>query len=420
MVGVAGDWYSTRRRVEQLLNTRAIAAQIAIRVRDEGAYSNVLLPHETADLSGPDRAFVYSLVTSVLRKQRHVDGLIAAASSRPVGELDPEVSAVLQVAAAELLTDTKGVVYATVNESVEAVKELGHPKAASFVNAVLRRLVREIDASRNVSFSVSQSIPDWLADRLEEDHGREEAQGLIVGLRRPAPQVPIRVRPGGLVPEGADPIPGISSAYYLRALPQDFDGVVADAASTAVGNAVDGQPGQKVLDMAAAPGGKTIQLWDQIQPGGRLVAMDRHRRRLRSARSRLRYLDVSPSWVIGDGRHSPFADGSFDAVLVDAPCTGLGTLRRRPEIAMRLEPDSPDLLAVQQRELLAEAWRVTRPGGRVVYSVCTVLATETTEVVAEYPAHPPADLPGRIWGNGLLLAPHTTGTDGMFVAVIER
>lgn len=402
------------------MNTRAVAAQILIRIRDEGAYSNVVLRHDTADLSGPDRAFVYSLVTAALRRQRHVDHLIAAASSRLVAELDPEVSAVLEVAAAELLTDTKGVVYATVNESVDAVKELGRPKAAAFVNAVLRRLVREIDSSGHVSIPVGQSIPDWLSSRLEADHGGAEAQALITGLRRPAPQVPIRVRSGGVVPEGAEPVPGIPDAFYLRSLPQGFDGVVADAASTAVGVAVGGEPGQTILDMAAAPGGKTIQLWDQIQPRGHLVAMDRHRRRLRSARTRLRYLDVSPHWVVGDGRHTPFADGAFDAVLVDAPCTGLGTLRRRPEIAMRLEPDSSEVLADQQRELLAEAWRVTRPGGHVVYSVCTVLAAETTEVVADYPAHPPGDLPGRNWGKGLLLAPHTTGTDGMFVAVIDR
>ena len=150
------------------------------------------------------------------------------------------------------------------------------------------------------------------------------------------------------------------------------------------------------------------------------MALDRHRRRLRSARRRLAAVGAHPVWVCGDGRKTPFRSRSFDAVLVDAPCTGLGTLRRRPEIAMRLEPGAPTALAATQRALLAEAWRLTRPGGRIVYSVCTVFSEETRQIVADYPASSPAELPGRPYGKGLLLAPHLTGTDGMFISVISR
>lgn len=402
------------------MNTRAIAAQIVMRVRDEGAYSNVVLPQATADLDQPDRAFVYSLVTGLLRNQRRADQMIEAASSRPIAELDPEVSALLQVAAAELLTDDKGVVYATVNESVEAVRYLGAPRAASFVNAILRRLAREAETGPVVDTAITWSVPDWIVSVLEEDHGAEETQRLLGGLRKPAPQITIRVRPGGSVPAGAKAVEGVPSAYYLPGPPETDNLVIADAASTAVGNAVAARPGQRVLDMAAAPGGKTIQLWDQVQPGGVVVAMDYHRRRIRSARRRLAQLDVAPSWVRADGTRAPFADESFDVALVDAPCTGLGTLRRRPEIAMRLEVGSPQRLAVQQRGLLEEAFRVVRPGGRIVYSVCTVFAAETVEVVADFSSHPPEGLPGRPWGRGLLLSPHDTQTDGMFISVIDR
>ena len=403
-----------------MVNTRAIAAQVLIRIRDEGAYSNVVLPQATADLKSADRAFVYSLVTGVLRHQRQVDELIKRASSRPVAELDPEVSAILEVAGAELLTDTRGVVYATVNESVEAVRHLGKPKAASFVNAILRRLVRERAPAGAIESAMGWSVPDWLFERMREDHGPQEAARMLAGLRTPAPGIPIRVRPGHSVPENATAVEGIVSAYYLAAPPTKSGPVIADAASTAVGNAVAAKPGQRVLDMAAAPGGKTIHLWDQIQPGGELVAVDSHSRRIRSARRRLGRYDISPSWVRADGTRAPFVDHSFDVVLVDAPCTGLGTLRRRPEIAMRLESGSPERLARQQRALLAEAWRVARPGGRIVYSVCTVFAAETVDVVADYPGRAPENLPGRVWGNGKLLSPHTTGTDGMFITVIDR
>jgi 16S rRNA (cytosine967-C5)-methyltransferase len=402
------------------VNTRAIAAQVVIRVRDEGAYSNIVLPQATSDLESADRAFVYSLVTGVLRHQRQVEEMIEAASSRPISELDPEVSAILEVAAAELLTDDKRVVYATVNESVDAIRDLGKPRAASFVNAILRRLARELDSGETPDPAVAWSVPDWVVERLQVDHGVEEASKILAGLRNPAPQIPIRVRPGRDVPEGATEVEGIASAYYLTARPTMKGLVIVDAASTAVGNAVAATPGQRVLDMAAAPGGKTIHLWDQIQPGGELVAMDFHKRRIRSARRRLDDLGIDPSWVRADGTQAPFCDASFDAVLVDAPCTGLGTLRRRPEIAMRLDSASPDRLADQQRALLAEAWRVARPGGRIVYSVCTVFAAETVDIVADYPSRAPAEVPGRVWVNGKLLAPHNTGTDGMFIAAIDR
>ena len=214
---------------------------------------------------------------------------------------------------------------------------------------------------------------------------------------------------------------GIEDGYYVEGPVESAWGIThSDPASTAVGLAVRPRPGERVLDMAAAPGGKALHMWDLASGGAEIVALDRHRRRLRSARSRLAGTGASPFWVNGDGRQTPFGDGVFDAVLVDAPCTGLGTLRRRPEIAMRLAPEAPGRLADQQKAMLAEAWRVTRAGGRIVYSVCTVLAEETVDVASDYPGAAPPGLPGRNWGNGLLLAPHLTGTDGMFISLIER
>ena len=217
------------------------------------------------------------------------------------------------------------------------------------------------------------------------------------------------------------PSPGIAGAYYVDGpVTPGHEITYSDAASTAVGLALGSQPGERVLDMAAAPGGKTLHLWDLAGGEAEVVALDRHRRRLRSAQARLAESGATPIWINGDGRRLPFAEGVFDAVLVDAPCTGLGTLRRRPEIAMRLAEDSPGKLGVQQAKMLAEAWRVTRPRGRIVYSVCTVFPAETVDIVADYPASAPVGLPGRLWGKGLLLAPHVTGTDGMFISRIER
>ncbi len=123
--------------------------------------------------------------------------------------------------------------------------------------------------------------------------------------------------------------------------------------------------------------------------------------------------------MLADGRAAPFASDTFEAVLLDAPCTGLGTLRRRPEIKLRVNSADVERLAAIQRKMLAEAIRITRPGGTVVYSVCTVTPAETVDQVADLPARPPEIMLGTDWGNGRLLAPHLSGTDGMFISCID-
>ncbi len=403
------------------MNTRAMAAAILLRIRDHGAYSNVLLPRATRELSGPDQGFVYSLVIGALRQLRTIDAIIEATAGRDLAALDPEVGAVLEIAVGEMLNDERETVYATVNEAVEAIKQLGHPRASGLVNGVLRKLSREGIPALSADRARSLSVPEWVLGRVTHDHGKGVARRLLEGLRQPPGGVGIRVRPGGRVPDDAEPIAGIPGAFRLPNRPASLrDLVVSDAASSAVALAVAARPGEKMLDMAAAPGGKTISLWDQTGGDAQIVAMDSHSRRMSSARDRLDEAGVRPDWVCADGLHAPFADATFDAVLLDAPCSGLGTLRRRPEIAMRLKERELDRLAERQRLMLAEAWRLTRPGGRVIYSVCTVFAAETTEVVDAYPASAPDGLPGIEWGGGLLLAPHLTGTDGMFISVIRR
>lgn len=403
------------------MNQRALAATALQRISRDGAYSNVVLPHITADLVPQERALVTRLVHGALRNVRRLDWMIEEMSGRKVDRLDAEVRAVLEVALAEIGSSPGGAIHATVNESVEAVKQLGRGRAAAFVNALLRRVAREGLPAVPDDPEFRYSVPRWVVDRLAEDHGAGEAARLLAGLRKEAPPTPLRCRAGAGAPEGARRVAGIEGAYYIAGAVRPQPGLVfTDAASTAVGLAVGPEPGMRVLDMAAAPGGKTMHLVDQTRGSAYVVAMDVHDRRLRSAKRRLAKEGVEARWVTGDARTAPFRSGVFDAVLVDAPCTGLGTLRRRPEIAMRLDERAPERLGEIQRGILAEAWRVTRPGGRIVYSVCTVFAGETTEVVADYPGAAPRNLPGRPWGRGLLLAPHLTETDGMFISVITR
>jgi 16S rRNA (cytosine967-C5)-methyltransferase len=236
---------------------------------------------------------------------------------------------------------------------------------------------------------------------LAADLGAEEAAAFVEGvnaeapvgvwLRRPAPQL-----------SGSD-VPGIPGARYLSDVNGLGDAVatgevlVSDPASRAVALAVDARPGEKVVDLAAAPGGKTAQLWAAMGGQGELIGVDRHPRRLAAARKRLAKAGIRPVWMEGDARRPPPGLEGADAVLLDAPCSGLGTLRRRPEIRHRVAP----------------------AGGRLVYSACTVTAAETVHQVAGLPAAPPQGLPGRVWGSGLLLAPHITGTDGMFISIVR-
>ncbi len=151
---------------------------------------------------------------------------------------------------------------------------------------------------------------------------------------------------------------------------------------------------------------------------GRLIALDRHPRRVATARRRLAKADVHLPWVVADARRPPLMRGRFDRVLLDAPCTGLGTLRRRPEIRHRLTADQPSEAGRRQREMIEAALALLKPDGLLVYSVCTVFPEETTQAIAGLAARPPEDLPGRREGAGWLLAPHLTSSDGMFISLI--
>jgi 16S rRNA (cytosine967-C5)-methyltransferase len=260
--------------------------------------------------------------------------------------------------------------------------------------------------------------PLWLHERIETVFG-DEARAFMEASNQPA-DTGIRLRGGTELGRET----GISAARYVehaairdRVADGSFD--IIDPASVAVANALDVQQGDTVVDLAAAPGGKTRVLADAAGITGLVVACDNHVRRLSTARKRSSEFP-QVHWVLADARQPPLRASSFDRVLLDAPCTGLGTLRRRPEIRHRIDPDAPTAYGSLQRVMLEHALKLVRPGGRLVYSVCTVFPEETTEVVAGLDGHRPEGIGGVSLGDGLLLAPHVTGTDGMFICVFDR
>ncbi|MFM8236937.1 MAG: 16S rRNA (cytosine(967)-C(5))-methyltransferase RsmB [Actinomycetota bacterium] len=427
-------------------SARAVALEALLRV-EAGAYTNLAIPELLRDsrLEPRDRALVTDLVNGTVRMRRALDHLLAAVSSRPLGDLDPTVRAALRLGAYQLWSGVAP--HAAVGETVGLVPT----RARGFVNGVLRALDRSgppwaLPTGSGVGdTAVRTSHPDWLVALLIAEHGAAAAAEVLDRDNLP-PAVTLRPNPtrtdaaaltaeiraaggevtgGSLVPDallvrhGGDP-GRLAAVREGRATPQD-------QASQAVAALVDARPGDRVLDVAAAPGGKTTAIAEGMDGRGLVVAADRNSGRLRAVRAAARRLglDGVVRTAAADGTAPPWPPGTFDRVLLDAPCSGLGVLRRRPDARWRVRPATIVELAALQRELLAAAADALRPGGRLVYAVCTLTAAETIEVdawAAEHLPHlvaEPLPEPWRSHGRGGLLLPSDLDTDGMFILVLR-
>lgn len=393
-------------------SVRAEAARALGRVIRSGAYSNVLLGGLGSD---PDDRLIRRLVYGTLRYLIRVDRLLAEASSRPLGDIEPFLLDLLRIATWELRFGD-GAAHAAVYEAVSAAGAGRSRQAGGFVNAVLRKVqgLDEALPEGREGLALELGVEQWLYDHLEAAWGSKETEAFLQASLAPAART-ARIRPGAEI--GGRTIEGIPGAVEVDGESSGL--VIQDPSSVAVGLAAAVDPGMTVLDMAAAPGGKTLHLFDQLAGRGTVIASDRHLRRVQSARRRLLRHHADVPWLVADGRRLPFTGQVFDRVLLDAPCTGMGTLRRRPEIRQRVGPDAPVQAGTLQRELLEAALEVVRPNGMVVYAACTVFPEETVDVVAGLKADPPPGLPGRVAGNGWLLGPHLTGSDGMFISLVR-
>ncbi len=429
--------------------SRELALRALLRI-DDGAYANVVLPTllRRSSLAVRDRAQVTEWVYGTVRRRRALDHLLVPCLDRPVARLDPPVRAALRLGAYQLVTGIAP--HAAVGETVAAVGAVA-PRAKGFVNAVLRKLAATSPAwpepagGDTASIGLRTSMPDWIVELLLSDLGSADALATLdavnapaavtlrVNRRRATPDevaaelvaAGLTVERGALVPDAlvvtrTGDIGRLPVVRAGRATPQD-------QASQAVVAIVAAGPGERVLEIGAAPGGKATAVAEAMDDTGVVVAVDRHPGRTRmiaEAARRLGLATVRP--VVADGRALPLREHRFDRVLLDAPCSGLGVLRRRPEARWQLAPTAIAELATLQRALLAAAARQVRPGGRLVYSVCTLSAAET-EGVDEWARQAltgftPAAPPGPPWtpvGRGARLLPATAGTDGMYVLVLR-
>lgn len=390
---------------------RSVAAGVVGRVVREGAWTQQALAPVTGRLSDIDRRQAEALTFGTIRRLQRIDRGITTAASRDLDEIDPDVLDALRVATFEIWFGRAPTAVA-VDTGVEVVRSISG-RAVGFANALLRRLANGEPAlgAGLEGRSLELGLPAWLVEDLDGAWGEEETAAFAVASLADAP-VSVRHRPGTSIPDG-DPVAGVPDAYVIQAADLGVH-PLQDPSSVAVGHAVQARPGDVVADLAAAPGGKTMHLIDQTG-GSQVTALDRSPRRVVRARGRA----PEASWIIGDAVFPPFRSATFDRVLLDAPCSGFGTLRRRPEIRHRVSRARVEELADLQKRMLTAALGLVKPGGRVVYSVCTVVPAETIDVVSGLGALRPVGLPGRAWGDGLLLAPHLTGTDGMFIAVVD-
>ncbi len=360
---------------------RRLAIEAVRRIADDGAYANLLVPEllARADLDRRDRNLVTELAYGTTRMRRACDWLVDRFLVSPP---PPGLRAALRLGAYQLAF-TRIPPHAAVSATVGASAKRHRP----VVNAILRRVADGLPPEWP-SPQVALSYPDWLVDRLVEDLGEPAALAMLETMNR-APTVTERP-----------------------------DGYVQDEASQWVTDLVGAGPGERVLDLCAGPGGKATGL---ARTGAGVVAMDLRRHRARLVVDNASRLGLDDIWVVaGDGTRPPLAAASFDRVLVDAPCSGLGVLRRRPDARWRIRPEDVDQLAALQVRLLDAAANLVRPGGVLVYSVCTVTQAETVDVVAEIerrrvslvPDPVPAD-PWTPLGNGARILPQDAGTDGM-------
>jgi 16S rRNA (cytosine967-C5)-methyltransferase len=403
------------------VTARSAAYQVVLRVFEDDAYADRVLRTVARELDSRDRALAQRLAFGTVQRVRTLDHAVETLGKRPVRKLDPPVRAALRLGAYQLgFTDIAE--HAAVNETVELVRAARLERAVAFTNAVMRRLTRgmtvllaELAETTPHDAALKHSYPDWVAELWWQELGREDALALMRAQNEPPERVVRRNRRKLGHVEGT-PDSDLPDALHVERV--DEAAVAAgliwpqSRGSQLAGIVVGSQPGERTLDLCAAPGGKATQL------EGDVVAVDLHPGRARELEENCRMLGADNVVVVNaDATKLPQELTGFDHVLVDAPCSGLGVLAGRPDLRWRARP-LPEL----QLELLQVAAERVRPGGTIVYSVCTINSEENEDVVDasglrveplgdEWPRFRHARRP-----EFLLTLPHVHGTTGFFIA----
>lgn len=420
---------------------RRAAFGILNRIDQDRAFSSVLLPQYEEELSQSDRGLCHELVLGVLRRQIYLDRIIEHFAGAK--KMDTSVRNALRLGAYQIIFLDKVPAYSAINESVNLVQAAKKTSAKGLVNAVLRRISEKLPtlefADEVERLSVETSHPRWLIEKWISDFGFSEAEQ-IASANNQIPKVAFRAagetdisfadyRKSEIV-EGGYIAPSIDAR--LRQMADAGEIYLQDEASQLVASVASRDTGDRFLDVCAAPGGKTTQIARTYRgrPDAQLVAGDFHESRVRLLRATCERQKVdSVSIVQYDAEVAlPFPDETFDTVLVDAPCSGTGTIRHNPEIRYLLKADDFTDLAKKQRKILGNASKLVRPGGRLIYSTCSIQIEENEAVCAgflneftTFQSRQP-DVPTEfLTDQGFARTfPHRDETDGFFIAEFTR
>lgn len=447
-------------------SARLIALEVLVKVEQSGAYSNLQLNKQLQDanLSRPDANLVTELVYGTISRKLTIDYWLEKYVAKGLKKLQPWVHQLLRLSVYQLLWLDRIPVHAVVNEAVNIAKRKGHQGISSMVNGVLRSMIRQKEqltlehiklASPIETLSVRYSFPAWMITRLLDSYSLEITEQILASSNE-APHSSIRVNTmktssdnviRELAEQGIEAKPSeiatsglqLFKAGHAASLPGFVEGSwsLQDESSMLVAEVLDPKPGMKVLDACAAPGGKSMHIGELMRGQGQLIANDMHEHKMKlieqqADRLGLKHIETT----VGNALELPnrYAAESFDGILLDAPCSGLGVIRRKPEIKWtKTESDIKAIAAIQAR-LLDAVSGLVKHGGVLLYSTCTIEAEENEKQVAAFlNRHPEFSLDAN-WPRGLLdklskaniinesfngqiqILPQHANSDGFFIA----
>lgn len=396
-------------------NSRQLASIALRNIYRQGAYTDIALDRvlKKANLNAVDRGLVTELVYGIVRRQRSLDALIDRLATKPAARQPPELRIVLHIGLYQLRYLTQVPESAAVNTSVELAKENGLKKLAGVVNGLLRQYARL--AAENTDplvlpqdlvrrLGVLYSFPDWIIEKWLEQFTLEETEQLCIWFDR-SPHLDLRVNPlkttleeveaalsdSGVAVSRLSQLPQAlrltGNKRSIRDLPGYREGwwTVQDSSAQLVTHLLDPQPEETIVDACAAPGGKTTHIAELMGDRGTIWGCDRDLKRLRKLEANSQRLQLKSIQLCGgDSRNFAQFHQSADRVLLDAPCSGLGTLHKRPDIRWRQTPEKIQELGQLQRELLDRASEWVKPGGTLVYATCTLNQWENEAVIEEF------------------------------------
>ncbi|WP_040197537.1 16S rRNA (cytosine(967)-C(5))-methyltransferase RsmB [Candidatus Soleaferrea massiliensis] len=446
-------------KTKRTRSARQTVVDALIKVNETGGYSNIVIDKllEKSELSAQDKSFATMLFYGVLERKITLDYMIAKKSNVSASQISREVREILRSGCYQLFYMDSVPDSAAVNESVQLAKNMGRSKAAGFINAVMRAMIRDekkvqlpsIHASKSLHYSVKYSCPQWLIEMWTEAYGEEKTiQVLESSIGKP----PVFARVNSLKTTAEELVQklqdkGIEASVYehlpycvklgrtgdILALEEFQNGEfhIQDLSSQYCCCALDAKPGERIIDLCAAPGGKAFTVAQYMQDKGSLLACDIYRNKLNLIRNGAVRLDIHCiDHIVNDASVPNNQLGDFDRVLCDVPCSGLGIIRRKPEIKYK-DPAQLENLPDIQFKILQNAAKYLKVGGRLIYSTCALNPKENDEVVARFLENngnfKAVELPEQLDrfktkpdGYKVTLFPDENASDGFFICCLEK